>query len=61
MQNNVIILFPESTVSAAPASPSRRASFQTRLQKAALIVDLAVSGCIGVCVLVCMGLVFTML
>lgn len=60
MQNNVIILFPEST-SAAPSSPSRKASFQTRLQKAALIVDLAVSGCIGVCILVCMGLVFTML
>lgn len=56
----VISLYPQQSFSdKAPARPSRKAVRAFR--KAAAIVDLTVTAAIGVSVLVCFGLVFTML
>ena len=56
--SRIISLYPESRLPSAPCAPSRRAG---QLQKLQAIVDLAVTATIGLGVLVCFGLVFTML
>ena len=56
----VISLYPQQRFSdKAPARPSRKAD--RTLRKLTAIVDLTVTAAIGVGVLVCFGLVFTML
>ena len=56
----VISLYPQQSFSSqAPSRPSRRS--EKTLRKLTAIVDLTVTAAIGVGVLVCFGLVFTML
>ena len=58
--NRVIVLYPQASVP-DPALSRRSRKAARMFRRFAAIVDLAVTAAIGVGVLVCFGLVFTML